>query len=230
MVRLASSKTRVCPSKKPSIPRLELLGSLLLARLVSNVQHALKAEVCVDTVTCYTDSKVVLHWIRGEGKEWKPIVQNRVNEIRRLVSAQYWKHCSGSDNPADLPSRGLDIWEPANRQLWFNGPHWLTDKMTAGYNEEEEDVPHECIAEMKLREQHKYQAMHILFVQTDISTVLQCEKFSSLSRLLRVTAYVLKFISILQAKVKRSADIPSFRLSSRDITNAEDYWIRSSQI
>lgn len=232
VVRLACSKTRVCPLKKPSIPRLELLGALLLSRLISNVQHALSAEVLVDSVTCYTDSKVVLYWIRGEGKDWKPFVQNRVNEVRRLVPSRCWKHCCGSDNPADLPSRGLDIWEQTNRQLWFNGPCWLTNKTKSDVecSVEEDEVPQDCIAEMKQNEQHKYQSMHTLLVQGNVSTVIQCEKYSSLSKLLRVTSYVFKFVSKLQAKVSRSAYVPSTGLSSGDIINAEAYWIKSAQI
>ena len=186
----------MCPSKKPSIPRLELLESLLLARLVSNVEHVMKAEVCV----CGYCDLLQIQRLYFIGFEVRAKSGNSLFKIGLMTSEDLYLLSigNGSDNPADLPSRGLDIWEPANRQLWFNGPHWLADKMTAGYNEEEEDVPHECIADMKLSEQHKYQAMHILFAQTDISTVVQCEKFSSLSRLLRVAAYVLKFISILQ--------------------------------
>ena len=47
--------------KQETIPRLELLATLILAL------------------------KVTLAWIEGEEREWKPFVQNRVNEIRTLV-------------------------------------------------------------------------------------------------------------------------------------------------
>ena len=39
---LVSSKTRVAPMSKQSIPRLELLGCLIAARLVDNIQKALQ--------------------------------------------------------------------------------------------------------------------------------------------------------------------------------------------
>ena len=41
-VRLVSSKSRVAPLKKESIPHLELLGAVLLARLVNKFNLAVK--------------------------------------------------------------------------------------------------------------------------------------------------------------------------------------------
>ena len=42
---------------------------------------------------CFTDSKVALFRIRGLEKEWKQFIQNRVNEIRKLVPGECWDHC-----------------------------------------------------------------------------------------------------------------------------------------
>ena len=36
-IQFAASKTRVCPLKKQNIPRLELLGATILARLINRV-------------------------------------------------------------------------------------------------------------------------------------------------------------------------------------------------
>ena len=103
--QFVGSKTRVAPVKGHNIPRLELL-----ARLISSLESALSSEIPLMPSMCYTDSKVTLYWIKGENQEWKQFVQNRVNEIQTLVSAQHWKHCSGHDNPADLPSRGISFY------------------------------------------------------------------------------------------------------------------------
>ena len=76
-------------------------------------------------------SQIALFWIRGTDKDWKPFVQNRVAEIRRLVPPNCWSHCSGETNPADLPSRGLSLLELLVNQLWCHGPESLGTKLTS---------------------------------------------------------------------------------------------------
>lgn len=85
VARFVASKTRVAPIGVMTIPRLELLAALLLSRLLSHITSAILPEQFLDKPMCFTDSMIVLHWIRGFDKEWKQFVQNRVNEIRSLV-------------------------------------------------------------------------------------------------------------------------------------------------
>ena len=106
-VKFITSKTRVSPIHGQTIPRLELLSALLLAKLITSVTHSLESELPLNHSRCFTDAKGALFWIQGFGKEWKPFVQNRVNEIRKLLPIDCWNHCSGRDSPADIPSRGL---------------------------------------------------------------------------------------------------------------------------
>ena len=117
-----ASKTRVSPLSQQTIPRLELLSCLLLARLVTHVLAALETVIEVKLGSCFTDSKLALFWIQGEGKELKPFVHNRVKEIRELVSVNHWSHCPGKDNPADIPSRSVSPKELEVSLLWRHGP------------------------------------------------------------------------------------------------------------
>ena len=56
----------------------------------------------------------------------------------------------------------------------------------------EELMPEECTSEMKKKLQHQSEKIiPVLLVGGEIGTVIQCQRFSSLGRLLRVTAYVL---------------------------------------
>ena len=148
-VRLLSAKTRVSPVQTQTIPRLELLGALLLAKHVVNVTSALKSEIILSKPTCYTDSRVALYWIKGFNRDWKQFVQNRVTEIRQLVPVNCWRHCQEKKNPADISSRGILPDKLKYNSLWWNGPQWLTKLREVSKDIDETTIPGECLSEMK---------------------------------------------------------------------------------
>jgi len=103
-VQLIMSMSRVAPSKdKMTIPRLELMGCFIAVRLTREVMRYLGEE----DIPCHywTNSSTALHWITTD-KPWARFVDNRIAEIRRLISPDQWRHVPGALNPADLPSRG----------------------------------------------------------------------------------------------------------------------------
>ena len=55
LLKFVTSKTQVAPLKTQTIPRLELLSALLLARLVKNVTHSLEPELSSMSPKCFTD-------------------------------------------------------------------------------------------------------------------------------------------------------------------------------
>ncbi|GFU95285.1 integrase catalytic domain-containing protein [Trichonephila clavipes] len=55
----------------------------------------------------WTDSKIVLFWIKGNRTRWKQFIANRVNEITSLTDPHSWYHCADKENPVDFLSRGL---------------------------------------------------------------------------------------------------------------------------
>ena len=110
-IRFIVSKTRVAPISGQTMPQLELLAALLLAKLMVSVRTALKPEKPIRVHTCYTDSRAVLHWITSSTKEWRQFIQNRVNQIRSLLPVEVWKHCHGAGNPADIASIGVSFFQ-----------------------------------------------------------------------------------------------------------------------
>ncbi|GFW58895.1 uncharacterized protein TNCV_4619961 [Trichonephila clavipes] len=93
------------PEKAVTLPRLELLGALVAARLSSRVQKS-SARKRRCKVFHWTDSKIVLFWIKGSSKRWKQFVANRVQEISKLTDPDSWFHCSGQDNPSEISCLG----------------------------------------------------------------------------------------------------------------------------
>ena len=221
-VRFVTSKTRVAPLRELTIPRLELLSALLLARLLDSVTKSLSPNLIFDQPTCYTDSKVALYWIIGYAKEWKQFVQNRVSEIRGLVPTDCWQHCPGTDNPADIPSRGLSPIELFVSKLWHCGPDWLQGTTLKSPSEMKE-MPSECLAEMKVGDKKTHTLLTGEVACLD--KVIRCKEHSSLSRLTSVTSYVIKFVRALKRAISRSPDA----LNVEELPTAEVLWIRESQ-
>lgn len=228
-----AAKTSVSPLGKQTIPRLELLSALLLAKLVVSVRTAIEPEISISGTTCFTDSKVALYWIRGTDKEWKLFVQKRVNEIRRLLPFDCWRHCPGKENPADIPSQGITPLEVAKSTLWLHGPAWLTDSTLQGEEEDVLAMPEESLEEMKSKDRKLFHSMLVSSgkLASNLGQVIACDDFSSLQRLLRVTAYVMKgFIDVLKYRIKKLDVQPVNELTARDLTRSEILWAKEAQM
>ena len=205
-MRFVAAKTRVSPLGSVMIPRLEPLSALLLAKLITSVQRAIENQVNLDGLLCFTDSKVYLYWIKGYSQEWKQFIENRVKTIRSLVKGCHWFHCPVIDNPADIPSRSMTIEELSKNELRLNGSLWLADApldTLESYQPGDEAVPEECQRELECSSQNT----HSLLVQADsgdVSKLIDCEGYSTLHRLLRVTKLVLRFVRLTKERVQRS--------------------------
>ena len=208
-VEFVAAKTRVSPAGGQTIPRLELLSALLLAELITSVLTALKVDMQLSSMACFTDSKVGLYWIRGLEKEWKPFVQNWVNEIRKLVPTEYWYHCPGKENPADMPSRGVTPSELSVSMLWRHGTNWLVGFTMESNPAEDVEMPEGCFKELKATQQGGTHTLLSSGESINLSCIINCHDFSKLSRLLRVTAYVIRIVRVLKCKVKRKEMVVS---------------------
>ncbi|XP_054718508.1 uncharacterized protein LOC129227912 [Uloborus diversus] len=98
--RLLCSKSRICPLKMLTIPRLELCGALLLARLVNKISLIL--ELPISKTFCWTDSSIVLWWINTPVTNLKTYVANRVAEIVTLTGNCSWRKEERSQSLDDL--------------------------------------------------------------------------------------------------------------------------------
>jgi len=198
-VNIVASKTRVAPIKRQTIPRLELLGATLLAQLFHSTRQALQSILQIQETFLWTHSFTVLCWIKN-AKTWKPYVQHRVGKIRELTNEAHWNFCPGELNPADVPSRGCRGEQLAQNQTWWNGPkfltlsrdHWPKSLQTNAFMDNE-DVVQEIV-------EHPASVTHSLVTtrsegqSVNLSRIIDIDRYSRVTRLFRVTAYVLRFI------------------------------------
>ena len=227
-VRFLVAKTRVAPLKKLTIPRLELLSALLLSKIIVTVREALDSELTLEDPVCFSDSKVALCWIKGRTQEWRQFVENRVRSIRKAVPIEHWRHCSGVDNPADLPSRGTSVSELKQNPLWLKGPEWLYQQLNSDETEATvPQLPQECLKEIKKSSMN----LHVLLatersgISIHVNQVVDCERFSSFGRLVRVTALILSFIHLLKVKRFNQGMVEA----TVHITKAKLLWLRHAQ-
>ena len=102
---IVTAKTKVAPLAGATIPRLELCGTLLLARLLSTIARSL--NVPSTRLYAWCDSSAVLGWIKTAPSRMKNYVSNRVQKLVEHVPPEQWRYVSTSHNPADHASRGL---------------------------------------------------------------------------------------------------------------------------
>ena len=187
---LVISRARVAPIKPVTLPRLELLGALLCARLMQFVRKSLNLDDSVPGY-CWTDSTVALAWIcTNEPHKWKTFVANRVLEIHQLTDPKQWRHCPGKDNPADLVTRGISASELIDSKCWTRGPLnvmlGVADPVNSDSQVSDKDI--------QVVEQEMRPPLSAVLTVKSVEPVLQIERHSKWVKALRVVAYVLRFL------------------------------------
>ena len=187
--RLVASKSRVAPLQAVSIPRLELMAAVVglrLAEAVGNILNLPKHEWLF-----WSDSVDVLYWIRGCSRKFKPFVANRVGEIQSLTDPEQWRHVPTKQNPADLLTRGLSVSTLIDEESWWKGPAFLMQEET-GWPEKKIGIKKE--ADIEVRKQYQEHSQERSFLSTMTEDRLDPTRYSSWTRLTRVSATVNCFL------------------------------------
>ena len=230
-VSFVASKSRITSLKKMTIPRKELLGALLAAKLWFSVSNSLESYETLKAESFFWgDSKTALQWIiNGDEVKYKQFVQNRIIQIRSITGEKPWNHVPGCENPADLPTRGISPKELNCSEIWSKGPKWLSEdekfwpklKLKA-----EEVIDH--VDELKVTFR-KNEALTLKIEsenEAGIDQIIDEQKYSDYNKLIRISAYVNRFVN----NAKKGTIKIKFDLKKCEITKAEEYWIKVLQL
>lgn len=104
-----------------------------------------------------------------------------------------WAHVGSQDNPADLISRGCEAKGIMENTIWWNGPRWLSEVSTAWpntvsetYNATDTNIPEAKDNTATIKTRSIFCTM-----KGDDSVLSILSKLSSLSKIVRITAYCL---------------------------------------
>ena len=218
-IRFIAAKSRVAPLKHLTIPRLELQAAVLASRLQSTIKEESRFQFKETFI--FTDSAIVLAWVRGKVRRYKPFVSSRVGEIQSQTDPAQWKHIPSRHNVADDVSRGIGVTELSGRSQ--SGPEFLCLPEEQWPQSEpepnQEEVEKECRKTLNLGA--------VVFSPT----IVDSNRFSSWKKLVRVIAWVLRIKKKFLAKLKKTneSQMRQGPLSAQELEEGRKHVIRHAQ-
>ena len=221
-IRFVAAKSRVAPLKKLTIPRLELQAAVLASRLSKSIQE--ESRLDFEEIIYFTDSKIVLAWIQSTSRVYKQFVSSRVGEIQTISDPKQWRHIPGESNVADDVSRGIAVEKLKER--WQHGPEFLRLP--------KEDWPQDDSKSERDEKEITKEARKIVCTVKTSESPVEPKRYSSWRKLIRITAYVLRFVRKLCNKTKKT-DNSNEQLNDtnclcpQELEEAERYLIKDAQ-
>lgn len=201
---LVCARSRVAPIKLVTIPRLELCAMELSCKLIPKIREIPMFEMA--PISIWTDSEIVLHWLRKPSNELRPFVANRVSKILRGSTLEQFRYIKSNQNPADLISRGIKTENLLTNQLWWHGPDVLRECVTQWPSWVPKTASNELLGQIKSECKEppvKFDNVLLTVVREDKQEIELMNKISSYEEVCRVTAYLFRFCKLCFEPVKR---------------------------
>ena len=183
----------------------------MAANLATNIKAALK-DLNIRSITGWTDSIVVLHWLRDQ-ESYRIFVENK---IKKILSHEFieWKYVPTKQNPADIGSRGSPISKLGD--LWWKDPTWLSNISL---------WPRQLTIVPTIESQAEYKAIKEIMTTTidKSDTFDKLLEKHELYKFLRITVWIKRFFYSCQ-KTKHSGP-----LKTDETKYQKKFWIKRKQ-
>ncbi|XP_034830014.2 uncharacterized protein [Maniola hyperantus] len=172
----------------------------------------------------WTDSTIVLAWLKTQSNQLKTFVRTRVGDIQDSTASHRWSYVPSKENPADLVSRGVATNSISSCALWWSGPDFL--KAT---NIQFPIIPN---TQSDLTSTHTQATseivLHTTTTQTTDTDMIHefIHKTSSYTHLIRSFAYIQRFIH----NCKHPKNKLTQTLSTTELKTSENFIIKCVQL
>lgn len=151
----------------------------------------------------------------------KPFIDTRIQEVKKLTSISNWKYCPTTENPSDLLTRGITAHQLKTSSLWKHGPTWLPNG-SQWPSWPTTEVLHLSATETSTDGSTANGTVPVQ--QQGLHRLINPSDFSSLPRLLCITAYVYRFVQLLQKKVSQQGPI-----TAMEYDHVMTEWVKDCQ-
>ena len=198
------------PLKTVTIPRMELTAAVVSVKLHKCITEQL--DLPIKKTVFWTDSTIVLQYIRNEARRFQTFVANRLSIIDDASSPYRWHNVDSLRNPADYASRGFSSSEARKSRHWFNGPAFL-DQEESSLPKQPGEIPDLPQDDHELKK--KKAQVHMSIQEHCLQPLLL--HYSSFHKLLTSVAWLLRFKNYLR---RRSREVESGNLTVDEIVTA----------
>ena len=215
-----------------SQPRAELIAALLNAHSEEVVKRSFGTHHIKHLK--FTDSQIVLFWLRNEEKPLKHWVSNKVVEIRQFTELKDWYHVDGTRMIADIGTRKrtqLKYIGPESE--WINGYSWMKDNVDEMLIKalDKINLNNDDIGEVNKEIPCNVPVVYVNEINLQHDEIAKRYEYSQyiidpnrhrFEVVVRILAIVMKFISCLRNK-SRCKD---FKLNEYEIDKARNYFFK----
>ena len=217
-VTFISAQSRLAPKAAVTVPRLELGAALLASQHAKSIQ----ADLSIESLCLYSDSRIVLGYLRNKSKTFVRYVTRRIEAILVEFDESCWHFVPTDCNPADIATRPVSPSQLL-QSSWLTGPTFLKESTVTNF---EIDVATDLPETVVTTRACAISSQENFFCP--LTTL--AERVSSWFRLVLIVKFVFRFVLKVDRVRRRLGEQMPVRKDTLSFQQAELLLFRAAQI